>query len=116
MWVDRREFLSFNDLRFNGAMAQLGARLHGMQKVASSSLAGSIHVSADSHDGYVRGPSCDGAALTILYPIPGITVGDPRHEHVTCRENPPPIDSTKPAAVASRDRSRFLRPRAQPSK
>ena len=45
MWVDRRESLSFNDLRFNGAMAQLGARLHGMQKVASSSLAGSNKLS-----------------------------------------------------------------------
>lgn len=29
-------------IRLRGAMAQLGARLHGMQKVASSSLAGSI--------------------------------------------------------------------------
>ena len=46
MRVDRSAGFVSNDLRFNGAMAQLGARLHGMQKVASSSLAGSIAVSS----------------------------------------------------------------------
>ena len=33
-----------------GAMAQLGARLHGMQKVASSSLAGSSYKSLFRND------------------------------------------------------------------
>ncbi len=44
-------------------MAQLGARLHGMQKVASSSLAGSSDVKTETAT-TCRYPSRDGAVAT----------------------------------------------------